>query len=133
MHKAFASFALLFLATALTAAPVIPGDLHVVEAKDGDQPDVKAQVNEVVEVRINDPVTAKRVSDVNVDVKGDANLAGVVNGHDPKPIGGGWISIIVGLKGAARSGEVKYSYKDGEGKEHEGRVVVQVIKEEKDK
>jgi len=57
----------------------------------------------------------------------------VVNGSDPKLIGGGWISIIVSLKSAARSGKVAFSYKDGDGKDHKGTVVIQVIKAEKDK
>jgi hypothetical protein len=48
----------------------------------------------------------------------------VVNGSDPKLIGGGWISIIVRLKSPARSGMVAFSYKDGDGKEHKGTVVL---------
>lgn len=127
MHRILGCFALLTLASAVVAAPVTPGELHVVPAKGGDK-EIKAQVNDVIEARIPNPALPKRVHDVDVTVGGDGVLAGVVNTKDPKLIGSDRISIFVGLKGAARSATITYSYKDGDGKEHKGKVLIQVTK-----
>jgi hypothetical protein len=132
MHKILASCVLFVVGTAVLAAPKIPGMLHIVRSKDGDQ-QVKAQPNDMVEIRIPNPTLPKGVHDLDVTTAGDGVLAGVVNTRDPKLVGSDRISIFVGLKGAARSGTVTYSYKDGEEKEHKGKVIIQVIKKEEDK
>jgi hypothetical protein len=127
MCKLLACFVFLVLVSAVTAAPVHPGTLHVVYAKDGDQ-EIKAQPKDMVEIRIPNPVGPTRVHDLDVDKEGDGILAGVVNTSDPKEKGSDRISIFVGLEGTARSATVTYSYKDGKEKDHKGRVIIQVIK-----
>jgi hypothetical protein len=127
MSKFLACFVCVGLAASLVGAPVIPGTIHVVQAKDGDQ-EIKAQPKDVVEVRISNPVLPKRVHDLDVDTGGDGIMAGVVNTRDPKLVGSDRISIFVGLKGSARSATVNYSYKDGGETEHKGKIIIQVIR-----
>jgi len=131
MYKPLACVAILFVAAASIAAPVSPGNLHVLEAKGGAE-EIKAEPTDVIELRIPNPALAKRVHDVDVTTAGDGILAGVANTSDKKP-GSDRISIFVGLKGAARSATITYSYKDGDDKEHKGKVTVQVIKKGTDK
>ncbi|HLJ98092.1 MAG TPA: hypothetical protein VKU02_33340 [Gemmataceae bacterium] len=105
---------------------------HIVQSKEGDQ-EVKAQPNDVVEIRIPNPALPKRIHDLDLNTAGDGVLARVVNTSDPKLVGSDRISVFVGLKEAARSATAGYSYTDGEGKEHRGNVIVQVIKKKEGK
>jgi hypothetical protein len=111
--------------------PVTPGKVHEVAAKDGPQ-EIKVQVNDILEIQIPNPALPKMVTELKLEAEGDAILAGAANTVNPKgPAGGRRISIFVGFKGTARSGTVTFSYKDGSGKVHEGKVIAQVIKEDK--
>jgi len=128
MRNAIVGSVFLLFTGAIQAAPVIPGTVHEVAAP-GDKI-TRAMPNDVVQIHIPNPALAKTVTDVDVAVSGDTVLAGVANTVNPKgPFGGGRITIFVGLKGEFRSGTVTYSYKDGAGKEHKGKVTIQVTKE----
>jgi hypothetical protein len=105
-------------------AQVFPGKLHVVTEC---EKEVKAEPNDMVEIQISNPALPVRVHDLHVEAKADAVLSGVVNTTNGLP-GGDRISIFIGLKAAARSGVVEFSYKDGENKEHKCKTVIQVIK-----
>src|SRR5262249_10627771 len=111
--------------------PITPRTLHAVNAKDGDET-IEAMPMDMAEIRIPNPALRKRVSGLNVDVEGGASLAGVVNTSDKGKAGSDRISIFVSVKASARSGVVTYSYKDGDGKAHKGKVTIQIIKKKGD-
>lgn len=128
MRHVSAAAVLLVFAGEAWADPVKPGTVHEVAAP-GDK-EIKVQPNDVVLIHIPNPALAKMVSDLDVAATGAAVLAGAANTVNPKgPIGGGRITLFVGLKGGSRSGTVTYSYKDGTGQEQKGKVTIQVTKE----
>ena len=127
MTRLFVCVVVLMAAGALSAAPTVPGKLHVEIAKAGDV-EIKVQPTDVIELRIPNPALAKKVRDLDVAAQGDAIFAGAVNTSDPKVPGSGRISLFIGLKSAFRSGTVEFSYKDGNDKEHKGKLIIYVTK-----
>ena len=127
MKALFVSSVLMVAVGAVAAGPIIPGKLHRLEIKGGDA-EIKVEPTDVIELRIPNPALAKKVHDVDVKVEGDAIFGGAANTSEPKLVGSDRISIFIGLTPAPKASAVVYSYKDGSGTEHKGKVTIHVIK-----
>ncbi len=121
--------ALLVLAAAVAAAPVTPGDQQSISNNDGEK-ELKVKPNDCVQVQITSPSRKKKgVFDLDVTADGDVIVAGAWSTVDPHLVtADGAIMIQAGLKPNADSGTIAYTYKDGEGKKHEGKVLIRVEK-----
>ena len=126
MKTASALIAFLFIALVASAAPVVPGTVHML--KDGDK-EVKAKAGDIVVARIPNPALAKMVSDLDITVTGGAKLAGAVNASDVRDgrsvPGSGHIRIYVTVE---KAGALEYSYKDGAGETHKKKIMIHLEK-----
>ena len=115
------------LSAALYADHVNPGEIHVLDAGDKD---VKAKPGDMIVVRIPNPALPKMVSEVEVKASGAAKFVSAVNASDTvqgrSVPGSGHIKLYITVREGYRSGTCEYSYKDGAGKFHKVRLVVQV-------
>ena len=129
MRSILCGSAVLILAAAVNAAPLVPGDQASISNNDGEK-ELKVKPNDCVQVQITSPSRKKKgVFDLDVTTDGDVVLAGAWSTVDPHlTTADGAIMIQIGLKPGAASGVVAYTYKDGEGKKHDAKVLIRVEK-----